>query len=69
MVVSPLSVNALFPFDPAEGLVGSRSNNAIAVTEVAAQQQEAVSTIGFHSVGNRLSRARSLVAAPFQDWR
>jgi hypothetical protein len=57
MVVSPLWVNASFPGDLAEGLVGSRrSSTAIAVTEVAAEQREAVSVIknstrrqnGFH---------------------
>ena len=60
VVVSPLWVNALFPFDPAEGLVGSRSNNAIAVTEVAAEQQEAVSTIGI-PLGNKSAFTGALV--------
>ena len=45
MVLSPLRVNALIP-GAAEGVVGSRrSNNAISVTDVAAEQRETVSTI------------------------
>ena len=46
MLVSPLWVNALFPGDLAEGLVGSRrSSTATAITEVAAEQRKAVSVI------------------------
>ena len=44
MVLSPLRVNALIP-GAAEGVGLRRSNDAIAVTDVAAEQRETVSTI------------------------
>jgi hypothetical protein len=60
MFVLPLRTSALFPSDPAEGLVGSRSSNAIAVAEVAAEQRDTVSAVRI-PLGSKMAFRGALV--------